>query len=136
VKKYLKKSYMFFTVSLLIGIFVIGIYNYKQPITFHKTVNAIIRPNPINDSRAEIILKQTTAVINAKMYKGTYSGLFDNKIHFSIALKGTIIVDNKEYSFTGSSPESNPNWFLCYTDNEGIYSGFILHDLTVIELFK
>lgn len=135
MKKLQKKSYILVVITLVIITCCVGLYNYRKPISFHKTVNAIIRPNPIDNPRVDVILRETTVEINAKMYRGLYDVTI-NKIYFSTDLKGKIIIDNKEYTFTGSSPgESNRNWFLCYVDENDKYTGFILYDLNIVEIF-
>ncbi|MGH4117340.1 hypothetical protein [Clostridium sp.] len=76
-----KKSYILLAISLVIIICCIGMYNYRKPLTFNKTLNATIRPNPNHDPGAVMILRKTTVEINAKMYRGLYAGIFDNKIN-------------------------------------------------------
>jgi len=135
MKKFSKKSYILVAISLVIIICYIGMHNYRKPITFHKTVNAIIRPNLSDNPRMDVILRETTVEINAKMYR-ELCNVTINKLYFSSELIGEIIIDNTEYTFTGSSPgESNCNWFLCYVNNNDKYSGFILYDLNAVEIF-
>lgn len=136
MKKLSKKSYLLISIGIITFICIIGINSYRKPITFHKNVNAIIKPNPRDDARSTVILRETNVEINAEMYRGVYAGIFDNKINFNTDLKGKIIIDNKEYTFIGSAPgKSKHNWFLSYVDNKDKYSGFILYDLNTVEIF-
>jgi len=134
MKKFPIKSCILVAISLII-ICGITMCNYRKQIAFHQKINAIIRPNPSDNPRMDVILKKTTVEINAKIYRR----LCDVKIngtYFSTELKGKIIIDNKEYTFSGTSPgESNRNWFMCYLDNNEEYTGFILYNLNVVEIF-
>lgn len=128
MKKSLNKSYIWITLSFII-ICCMEFHDYKKPVPFNKTLNAIIRPHPIDNPSVDIILRETKIKINATMYINSFDPVAD--------LEGTIIIDNSEYTFEGSSAsKSNRNWFLCFFDKNNTYDGFILYNLNTIEIFK
>ena len=134
MKKLPIKRFILVAISLII-ICGIAMYNYRKPIAFHQRLNAIIKPNPSDSPQMDVILKKTTVEINANMYR-RLCDVKTNGIFFSTEIKGKIIIDNKEYTFSGTSPgESNRNWFMCYLDNNEEYTGFILYNLNVVEIF-
>lgn len=127
MKKLSKKTYILVAISITMLIYFIGMYNYKKPITIHKTFNEVIVTNPSSKE----VLKKTTIEINAKLYRGVYTGsIVKFNVHFTNKLEGKIIIDNKEYTFWGITKESNLINIYCFGDD----FLFKMNDLDTIHL--
>lgn len=135
MKKLSKGTFILIPIILAILISFIGIYNYRKPITIHKMFNEAIVIKPSSKE----ILKKTTIELNAKLYRGLYRGSVLNlNAHFVNQLDGKIIIDNKEYSFYGSTEKAELNNILgsVNENNESMSEGlmFKMYDLDSILL--
>ncbi|MBI6872336.1 hypothetical protein [Clostridium aciditolerans] len=100
MKRLSKKTYVIIAISIIILIYIIGMYKYRKPITIHKTFSnvLVIKPGTQNTVKAEI---------NAKIYRGIYRGsIISLNLHFINRIEGKIIIDDKEYNFEGYNGES------------------------------
>lgn len=136
MRKLSKKSYILIAISLIIITCCVRIYKRRKPITFHKTVNAQIRTNLSDKQNEDMVLRETTVEIDAKMYGGLWR-IIKNKIYTRTELKGIIIIDNEEYLFKGSSPGISKNsMFYCYyVNDDDKYHSFILEDLNSVVIY-
>ena len=67
MKKLSKRTYILIAISIIMLIYLIGIHNYRKPITIHKTFNNVIV------SKSDI-KKISKIEINGKIYRGIYGG--------------------------------------------------------------
>jgi hypothetical protein len=135
MKKLSKSTYILVPVIIVILIYLIGMYNYRKPITIHKTFNEAV----VMEKGSKVILKKTTIEVNAKLHRGLYRGsILDFNAHFTNQLEGKIVIDNNEYSFYGGTENSNINNIIgsVYKNNENMSDGFMLkmYDLDSISL--
>ena len=109
-------------------------YNYRKPIAIHKTFsNVILR----NQGTKEVV----KAEINARLYRGIYSGsIIDINLHFTNRIEGTIIIDGNEYLFDGYNGESKVTNMIGYvyenSKNTSNVFWFKMYDLDSIELLS
>ncbi|MBW9159519.1 hypothetical protein [Clostridium tagluense] len=132
MKKLSKRTYILIAICITIIIYFIGIYNYRKPITIHKTFSNVI---VLNTGTKNIVKTE----INAKLYRGIYMGsIMDISLHFTNRIEGKIIIDGKEYSFDGFNRESNLINIIgtVYEDNQNSSPvfWFKMNDLNSIKL--
>ncbi|GCD12368.1 hypothetical protein [Clostridium tagluense] len=132
MKKLSKRTYILIAICITVIIYFIGIYNYRKPITIHKTFSNVI---VLNTGTKNIV----KAEINAKLYRGIYMGsIMDISLHFTNRIEGKIIIDAKEYSFDGFNRESNLINIIgtVYEDNQNSSPvfWFKMNDLNSIKL--
>ena len=104
MRKLSKRTYILIAICITMIIYFIGMYNYRKPITIHKTfTNVIVR----DQGTKKIVM----AEINAKLYRGIYMGsIIDINLHFTNHIEGEIIIDGKDYrldGFNGNSKLTN-----------------------------
>ncbi len=134
MKKLSKKNYIFIMISIIIIIYCIGMYNYRKPITIHKTFsNALV----IKSGTKKIAKVE----INAKLYRGIYGGSISSfNLHFTNRIEGKIIIDDKEYNFDGFNGESKLINIIGFVHennpNASVVFWFKMYDLDSIELLS
>lgn len=124
MKKLSKSIYILILIIIFILIYLVGMHNYRKPITLHKTFDQAII---VKKSSGEVI-KKSTIEINAKIFRGIYSGsILKFNAHFMNILDGTIVIDNKTYSFEGATDKSSLNNIIgnVYKNSESNSDGFM-----------
>ncbi|WP_411682906.1 hypothetical protein [Clostridium thailandense] len=134
MKRLSKKNYIIIVISIITLIYIIGMYKYRKPIIIHKTFSnvIVIKPGIQNTVNAEI---------NAKIYRGIYSGSIINlNLHFTNRIEGKITIDGKEYNFEGFNGEAKLINILgsVYENNpnNSVIFWFKMNDLDSIELLS
>lgn len=132
MKKSYKRTYILITICIAMLVYFIGIYNYRKPVTIHKTFNNVTVLKPGTEEKV-------IAEINAKLYRGIYQGsIIGFDLHFTNRIEGTIIIDGKEYKFEGFNGKSKPVNIIgsVYEYNHNSSRAFIfkMADLDSLEL--
>ena len=114
-------------------VYFIGIYNYRKPITIHKTFSNVI----VKGSTEKIVKVE----LNAQLYRGIFQGsIIDINLHFTNDIKGKIIIDGKEYRLDGFNGKSKLTNIIgsVYEDNQNTSAVFMfkMDDLDSIELLS
>ena len=134
MKKLSKRTYILIAISIIMLIYLIGIYNYRKPITIHKTYNNVTVSKP--DTK-----KISKTEINAKIYRGIYGGTVAGiDLHFINRIEGKIIIGGKEYRFDAFTEKSKLTNILgnIYENNQNTPAvfWFKMNDLDSIELLR
>jgi hypothetical protein len=134
MKKLSKRTYILIIISVTMLTYLIGMYNYRKPITIQKTFSNIIISNPNIDKIEKI-------QINAKLHKGIYEGSIANiNLHFKNRIEGKVIIGVKEYRFDGFTEKSKLTNILggVYENNQNTPAVFWLKmkNLDSIELIS
>jgi len=125
MKKISKSIYILVPIIIVILISLIGMYNYRKPVTLHKVFNDAI---VVKKSNKEM-LKKTTIEINTKLHRGLYRGSILNfNVNFINRLDGEIIIDNKTYIFEGFTEKSDLNNIIgsAFEKNQSRLDGFMV----------
>ena len=67
MKKLSKRTYILIAIGITMIVYSTGMYNYRKPITLHKTFSNVI----VRDQSAKKIVM---AEVNDKLYRGIYTG--------------------------------------------------------------
>lgn len=134
MKKLSKRTYILIAICITMIIYFIGMYNYRKPITIHKTFSNVI----VRDQGTKKIVM---AEVNAKLYRGIYAGsIIDVNLHFTNHKEGEIIIDGKEYKLDGFNGNSELTNIIgsVYENNQNISAvfWFKMNDLDSIELIS
>lgn len=132
MSKLSKRTYTLILICITMLIYFMGIYNYRKPITIHKTFSNVIVVKPGTKEKVN-------AEINAKLYRGIYQGsIIGFNLHFTNRIEGNIIIDGKEYRFYGFNGESKPVNIIGsvyeYNKNTSRVFMFKMDDLNSLEL--
>jgi len=134
MRKLSKRTYILIAICITMIIYFIGMYNYRKPITIHKTfTNVIVR----DQGTKKIVM----AEINAKLYRGIYMGsIIDINLHFTNRIEGEIIIDGKDYRLDGFNGNSKLTNIIgsVYESNQNVSAvfWFKMNDLDSIELIS
>jgi hypothetical protein len=103
VKNLSRKIKILISIIVIIFVSVIGMYNYRKPITIYKVFNNAI----VTKSGNGEVVKKANIELRASLTRGVYRGSIINfDAHFINKLEGKIKIDNKEYYFDGYTKDS------------------------------